>query len=140
MVVRIFFLNLHFPSGFHMLLHKHFLAQYRVCSHHLLPQRHLLPAAKKGEGGTVQCSPIYPFQSRFDLENNQSQLPGYQKPNKLFYCLIIHIIQNQCKWQLPCFCHTGNWVVQQACLAQEHYISGVERLLELLVFNYFILD
>ena len=58
-----------------------------------LPQRHLLPAAKEGEGGSVQCSTIYPFQTRFDLEKNQPQLAGYQKPNKLFYLLIIiHIL------------------------------------------------
>lgn len=41
----------------------------------------------------MQCSTIYPFQTRFDLEKDQSQLAGNQKPNKLFYCLIIHIIQ-----------------------------------------------
>lgn len=69
----------------------------------VLPQRHLLPAAKKGEGGSVQPSTIYPFQTRFDLEKNQPQLAGYQKPNKWFYCLISHIIQKHCKWQLACF-------------------------------------
>lgn len=103
----------------------------------VLPQTLLLPAAKKGEGR--QCSTIYPFQTRLDLEKDQSQLAGNEKPNKLFYCLIIHITQNLCQWQLACFLSCWDLGCTTSLSHREMWGFWNWRLVELLVFKNFCL-